>query len=313
MIQFSTSDRNSSFNRARAHRRCWRYMAHDRAMPSVQCVYNVSRGSFSIADSPLWNETWTDRLKQNLLANYDKFARPSQHWETTRVNVKLNVQTVEVDDMLNVMAANVWVVMTWNDDKLQWNSTDYSGLKSINLGAHEIWLPDIYLLNSAAHGMEYYGDRHCIVNEIGIVLWVTPTIFHGYCHLDFTFWPFEMNTCRLSLSSWTYDGTQLDLKLLGSGVDVSFFNLKTSTFFLSFFFLLNVSLFAFASSTITSPSTSGSSRTSRAAGGRRSSTAAPSPTSRSTLSSSSRDRPSSTTTSFLYQPYVSVIQVPYRP
>ncbi|XP_014239001.1 neuronal acetylcholine receptor subunit beta-3-like [Trichogramma pretiosum] len=171
-------------------------------------------------NSPLWNETWTDRLKQNLLANYDKFARPSQHWETTRVNVKLNVQTVEVDDMLNVMAANVWVVMTWNDDKLQWNSSDYSGLKSINLGAHEIWLPDIYLLNSAAHGMEYYGDRHCIVNEIGIVLWVTPTIFHGYCHLDFTFWPFEMNTCRLSLSSWTYDGTQLDLKLLGSGVDL---------------------------------------------------------------------------------------------
>lgn len=69
--------------------------------------------------------------------------------------------------------------------------------------------------------MEYYGDRHCVVSEQGVVLWVTPTIFHGYCHLDFTFWPFEMNTCRLSLSSWTYDGTQVDLKLLTSGVDVS--------------------------------------------------------------------------------------------
>ncbi|XP_011498651.1 PREDICTED: acetylcholine receptor subunit alpha-like 1 [Ceratosolen solmsi marchali] len=169
---------------------------------------------------PSWNETWTDRLKQNLLAKYDKFSRPSQHWNTTTVNVKLNVQTVEVDDMINVMAANVWVVMTWNDDKLKWNSSDYGGLKTVNLGAHEIWLPDIYLLNSATHGMEYYGDRHCIVSEQGMVLWVTPTIFHGYCHLDFTFWPFEMNTCRLSLSSWTYDGTQVDLKLLSSGVDL---------------------------------------------------------------------------------------------
>ncbi|NP_001234896.1 nicotinic acetylcholine receptor alpha 11 subunit precursor [Nasonia vitripennis] len=169
---------------------------------------------------PAWNETWTDRLKQHLLAKYDKFARPAQHWNTTTVSVKLNVQTVEVDDMTNVMAANVWVVMTWNDDKLTWNSSEYSGLKQVNLGAHEIWLPDIYLLNSAAHGMEYYGDRHCVVSEQGVVLWVTPTIFHGYCHLDFTFWPFEMNTCRLSLSSWTYDGTQVDLKLLTSGVDL---------------------------------------------------------------------------------------------
>ncbi|XP_058803207.1 acetylcholine receptor subunit alpha-like 1 [Phymastichus coffea] len=118
------------------------------------------------------------------------------------------------------MAANVWLVMSWNDDKLRWNSSDYGGLQSVNLAAHEIWLPDVYLLNSAAHGMEYYGDRHCVVSEEGMVLWVTPTIFHGYCHLDFALWPFEADTCRLSLSSWTYDGSQVDLRLLASGVEL---------------------------------------------------------------------------------------------
>ncbi|XP_023245321.1 acetylcholine receptor subunit alpha-like 1 isoform X2 [Copidosoma floridanum] len=168
-----------------------------------------------------WNETWTDKLRQHLLAKYDKLARPSQHWNTTTVSVKLNVQTVEVADHDNVMAANVFVIMTWNDDKLRWNSSEFGNLTQVNLGAHEIWLPDIYVLNSASHGMEYYGDRHCIVNELGLAIWVTPTIFHGYCHLDFKYWPFEMNTCRLSLSSWTYDGSQVDLKLLGSGVDLN--------------------------------------------------------------------------------------------
>ena len=69
--------------------------------------------------------------------------------------------------------------------------------------------------------MEYYGDRHCMVSDTGTVLWVTPTIFHGYCHLDFTYWPFEMNMCRLNLSSWAYEGSEIDLQLIRTGVDVS--------------------------------------------------------------------------------------------
>lgn len=93
-----------------------------------------------ISDTPSWNDTWEDKLKQNLLAKYDKFARPAQHHNTTTVNVSLNIFAVNVvtfnfnikssrlaskitsiniysivflyqDDKTNVMAVNVWNMM----------------------------------------------------------------------------------------------------------------------------------------------------------------------------------------------------------
>ena len=44
---------------------------------------------------PLWNETWVDRLRRNLLLKYDKFSRPAQHYDTTTLFVYLNIMHVE--------------------------------------------------------------------------------------------------------------------------------------------------------------------------------------------------------------------------
>lgn len=44
----------------------------------------------------LWNATWTDQLKHDLLLKYDKFARPAQHYNTTVVTINLVIRHVEV-------------------------------------------------------------------------------------------------------------------------------------------------------------------------------------------------------------------------
>lgn len=47
----------------------------------------------------MWNETWTDRLKQDLFVKYDKFARPMQHYNTTVVSFDITILHVDVASM----------------------------------------------------------------------------------------------------------------------------------------------------------------------------------------------------------------------
>ncbi|KAK0089728.1 hypothetical protein PV325_005875 [Microctonus aethiopoides] len=169
-------------------------------------VHNTAHG--------LWNATWTDQLKRDLLLKYDKFARPAQHYNTTRVNFGMTIFHISVDEFKSAMSIQAWVNMLWIDEKLKWNSTEYGGLRRLQVGNHEVWQPDIILYNSVTtSAIEHYGDTHCHINEDGAVLWVPPTQFHALCDLDLRLWPFDTQTCALKLGSWSYSGNQIDLRL----------------------------------------------------------------------------------------------------
>ncbi|NP_001166026.1 nicotinic acetylcholine receptor alpha 12 subunit precursor [Nasonia vitripennis] len=171
-----------------------------------------------------WNETWVDRLRRNLLLKYDKFARPTQHYNTTTLFVYLNIMHVELDNKKNTMSVNTWVRMSWNDEKLKWDPKDYGGVKEVSVSIHEIWQPDLYLYNSAVYGVENYESRHCIVRQDGEVTWVAPTVFHSYCEFNYVLWPFETNTCVLNIGSWTHNGYEIDIRLQEAGFDLHYYS-----------------------------------------------------------------------------------------
>ncbi|KAG7206627.1 hypothetical protein KM043_000306 [Ampulex compressa] len=162
----------------------------------------------------MWNETWTDRLKRELFVKYDKFARPTQHYNTTVVSMDLYVLHASVDEFKSTMYVNGWVWQIWTDEKLKWEPSKYGGLQEIHVGNHEIWQPDVTLYNSAtANTIEHYGDSHCIINHDGTVLWVPPAQFVAFCNLDLRLWPFDTQLCTLTMGSWTFHGRQIDLQL----------------------------------------------------------------------------------------------------
>ncbi|KAF5292514.1 hypothetical protein FQR65_LT01660 [Abscondita terminalis] len=163
---------------------------------------------------PIWNATYTDKLKQDLLLNYDKFARPTQHYNVTTVTIGLSVLHVEINEFKSTVNVNSWIRLAWTDDKLKWNSTNYGGLSDINVADHEIWQPDIMLYNSASgSAVSHLGETHCVVRDNGEIIWVPPTQFVALCELNLRYWPFDTQTCSLKFGSWTYAGTEIDLKL----------------------------------------------------------------------------------------------------
>lgn len=50
-----------------------------------------------------------------------------------------------------------------------------------------------------------------VVSSDGEVFWMPPAIFKSTCPIDIVYFPFDIQTCKLKLGSWTYDGFKLDV------------------------------------------------------------------------------------------------------
>ncbi|XP_015120635.1 acetylcholine receptor subunit alpha-like 1 isoform X2 [Diachasma alloeum] len=111
------------------------------------------------------------------------------------------------------MDVRAYVKMIWTDDKLKWNASNYGELNHLQVGNHEVWQPDITLLNSAgASSIEPFSDAPCHIHQTGLVICTPPTQFLAICDLDFHFWPYDTQTCSIELASWAYSGSQIELK-----------------------------------------------------------------------------------------------------
>lgn len=64
-----------------------------------------------LANKPVWNETYADILKRDLLISYDKFARPTQHNNTTSVIVDLQLKHFDLDEAASVFTIYAWFSM----------------------------------------------------------------------------------------------------------------------------------------------------------------------------------------------------------
>ena len=60
-------------------------------------------------------------------------------------------------------------------------------------------------------------QRQALVNVFfdGTIMWMPQAILRSTCAFDTKYFPFDANECHLKFSSWTHDGTKLDLIFFG--------------------------------------------------------------------------------------------------
>lgn len=159
-----------------------------------------------------WAPTWADRLKKDLLKDYDPSLRPSQHYNVTTVETSITITHVEINEIKSTLSVYGWMKFTWNDPKLTWNPADYGYLDVVRMDPTIVWRPDVVLYNNAGGSdNHHYGDTNALVYNGGKVLWVPPTEYHAFCELNMRLWPFDYQKCTLKIGSWTFDGYKLNL------------------------------------------------------------------------------------------------------
>ncbi|ELU13536.1 hypothetical protein CAPTEDRAFT_24483, partial [Capitella teleta] len=151
------------------------------------------------------------RLNKKLLTNYDTNVRPVlNHSHPVEVQLALTIQNIiDLDEESDVLTMYTWVSYLWTDEYLNWNESEYGGIKSIRFRDDQIWHPDIHLYNKRSYEPI---DTFMIVYSSGTVSFVSPMVMKSNCAVDISNFPFDNQTCILTFGSWTYDGSKVSLK-----------------------------------------------------------------------------------------------------
>ena len=89
------------------------------------------------------------KLIKDLLKYYEPYARPSFNASLPlAVKHGITIQTLDLDIDKQLLTANSWISMEWQDVHLKWNSSDYGGVTNIRLPSTRIWVPDIIPYNT---------------------------------------------------------------------------------------------------------------------------------------------------------------------
>ena len=129
----------------------------------------------------------------------------------------------QIDGSINM---NVWLRYEWNDPSIQWNSTDYDNINSINLDTNPdyetfIWTPDIYLYNTAEKPMNELDFTKANVYSNGRIFWSRPGLIKSTCIFDLTYYPYDQQYCKLKFGSWTYNKKQILLVVHNNSIDTN--------------------------------------------------------------------------------------------
>ena len=64
---------------------------------------------------------------------------------------------------------------------------------------------------SVDDGYENLKDTYPVVTSDGNVSWYAPAIFNTVCRINVRHFPFDTQVCEIRLSSWDYNGLEIDL------------------------------------------------------------------------------------------------------
>lgn len=85
------------------------------------------------------------KLRQELLENrlYDKMARPVKDSnKTVIVEIKyFGIYNLDLDIKSGALTTNLGIFISWTDEHLTWNKSEYQGLDEIVMKASDVWRP----------------------------------------------------------------------------------------------------------------------------------------------------------------------------
>ena len=190
-------------------------------------------------DSAISNPIHSERLRKNLLKDYDLASFPWELvWEQSKaedvnqtgivrgldVEVGINFHKIfEIDVTKSIADFVVWFRLQWKDPRLVWDPSEYGNVteaffKIDSQGNSEIWSPDIVLWNLESGLSETLIDIVAKVQYDGTIFWSRPGRLRPVCTFEgLEEFPFDTLRCTMEFGSWAYSGKYLRPTLYNDG------------------------------------------------------------------------------------------------
>nr|XP_034301289.1 acetylcholine receptor subunit beta-like [Crassostrea gigas] len=113
------------------------------------------------------------------------------------------------------MSSVAYFTFIWNDTRLNWSSSaSYSDIEAIYSTESVLFIPPIVVENSVSN-LGLISDKTLPIKiaQNGEITWSPGNIYDTSCDIDATFYPFDVQTCSIILTTRGYTSNQLSLSL----------------------------------------------------------------------------------------------------
>ncbi|XP_053691843.1 acetylcholine receptor subunit alpha-like [Sabethes cyaneus] len=151
--------------------------------------------------------------KKLLCSKYDKSERPvKNHTIPVLVDMHMIMQNFNFEDNLQKLYINVWLLLLWKDEYLNWNPMEYDGIIELIIESDDIWVPDMLPYSA------YYSNNldtacttpKCLLESTGKIKCVPACEYHTLCRSDYTNWPFDRQNCSIRFGMWAEHSKEID-------------------------------------------------------------------------------------------------------
>ena len=164
-------------------------------------------------------------LNENLSIGYNKNVRPlKNHTQALVVDIMLYVGALqEFDEVLERFSLVTVVYLSWTDERLTWNSSDYGEISTTFFGYKDVWVPELILTNPSEKIDSFGKDWHRIrYKSDGKAVWNPGSLVHATCSVNAYYFPFDIQECFLDLFVFGYYASEVRFSASSNAVDVSF-------------------------------------------------------------------------------------------
>uniref|UniRef100_A0A8D0E8N6 5-hydroxytryptamine receptor 3A n=1 Tax=Salvator merianae TaxID=96440 RepID=A0A8D0E8N6_SALMN len=163
------------------------------------------------------------QLSDFLFTNYKKGVRPVQNWrKTTNVAIDVMVYAIlSVDEKNQVLTTYIWYRQHWIDEFLRWNPGDFDNITQMSVPTEAIWVPDI-LINEFVDVGKSPDIPYVYILHDGEVRNLKPVQVVTACSLDIYNFPFDVQNCSLTFTSWLHNIRDINISLWRTPEEVKY-------------------------------------------------------------------------------------------
>ena len=174
--------------------------------------------------------TRLDELYKMVFENYSSSTLPvfSSHDILT---VRLTAYAINInqfDEMSGELSLTMAFTLTWMDPRLSWTSSDYNNITSFPVNTEELWRPQVYLLQSSETLVDIADSAvQARLHRDGKIVWNTGKVIKVACSVDVKYFPFDTQTCFLTLLNWAL--LEDEMRLAPMKTSIQQFHLNRNT------------------------------------------------------------------------------------
>ena len=162
-------------------------------------------------------------LHDKLFGKYNKNVRPVHHQNTTVeviIHMYLGFTVDHVDLLKEIVVGNVWLDISWKDQFLSWNTSDYDGVRYITMDSKDIWLPDLMLFSiwGKVYMLNHESMGRALIWSNGIVRTTPMQDMEVEFDANVYKYPFDVHDCFVQIGSRSYTNNLVSIKWSAASV-----------------------------------------------------------------------------------------------